>query len=120
MFHRRICALLLPLLLYARVNAYDLPPFTLQTNDVVAFVGGADVAAAQFSGHLEALLAVKFPGARFRNFGWEGDTVFTQPRDLGFPSLVEHLKRAGVSVIFLQFGRAEAPGVRPAEIHLAT
>ena len=80
----------------------------LQTNDVVAFVGGSDVAAAQFTGHLESLLAVKFPGTRFSNFGWEGDTVFAQRRDVGFPPLGEHLKRAGVTVVFLEFGRAEA------------
>lgn len=81
--------------------------FTLRTNDVVAFVGGSDVAAAQFTGHLEALLAVKFPGARFRNFGWEGDTVFARPREIGFPPLREHLKRAGATVVVLQFGRTE-------------
>ena len=80
---------------------------TLGSNDVVAFVGGSDVAAAQFTGHFEALLAVKFPGARFRNFGWEGDTVFARPREIGFPPLAEHLKRAGATVVFLQFGRTE-------------
>lgn len=80
---------------------------TLRSNDVVAFVGGSDVAAAQFAGHLETLLAVKFPGARFRNFGWEGDTVFARPREIGFPPLTEHLKRAGATVIVLQFGRTE-------------
>jgi hypothetical protein len=95
-------------LLCLRAGAYHVPPFNLQTNDVVAFVGGSDVAAAQFTGHMETLLAVRFPGARFRNFGWEGDTVFAQPRDFGFPPLSEHLKRAGATVIFLQFGRAEA------------
>ncbi len=82
--------------------------FTLSTNDVVAFVGGTDVATARLTGHLEALLAVKFPGARFRNLGWEGDTVFAQPRDVGFPPLAEQLKRTGATMIFLQFGRAEA------------
>ena len=82
----------------------------LRTNDVVAFVGGSDVAAAQFTGHLEALLAVKFPGARFRNFGWEGDTVFARPREIGFPPLAEHLKRAGATVVVFQFGRTEALG----------
>jgi lysophospholipase L1-like esterase len=97
------CALLLPLC------AADAPPaFALRSNDVVAFIGGSDVAAGQFSGHLETLLAVKFPGTRFRNFGWEGDTVFAQPRDVGFPPLTNHLKRAGVTVLFLEFGRAEA------------
>ena len=80
----------------------------IRTNDVVAFIGGADVAAASFSGHLESLLAVHYPGTRFRNFGWEGDTVFAQPRDVGFPSLAEQLRRAQVTVVCLQFGRAEA------------
>ena len=108
MFRQRISVVLLPLFFSVQLGAYNLPPFALRTNDVVAFVGGSDVAAAQFTGHLETLLAVKFPMARFRNFGWEGDTVFAQPRDIGFPPLIEHLKRAEVSVIFLQFGRAEA------------
>ncbi len=80
----------------------------IRSNDVVAFAGGSDVAAALFTGHREALFAVQFPGARFRNFGWEGDTVFARPRDFGFPPTNEHLKRAGVTVLFLEFGRAEA------------
>ena len=83
-------------------------PLTLRSNDVVAFVGGSDVAATQFSGHLETLLVLRFPGARFRNFGWEGDTVFAQPRDVGFPPLAEHFRRAGITVLFIEFGRAEA------------
>ena len=84
--------------------------FILEPVDVVAFVGGADVEVAQHTGHLEALLTATYPGlkARFRNFGWEGDTVHAQPRDVGFPPLKEHLRRAGVSVIVLQFGRTEA------------
>jgi hypothetical protein len=81
--------------------------FELQSNDVVAFVGGSDVAAMQWNGHLEALLAIRFPGARVRNFGWEGDTVFAQPRDVGFPPTTEHVKRAGATVVLLQFGRGE-------------
>jgi len=89
------------------VGAATSPNFVLRSNDVVAFVGGSDVAAAQFAGHLETLLAVKFPGVRFRNFGWEGDTVFAQPRDFGFPPISEHLKRAGATVVFLEFARAE-------------
>lgn len=80
----------------------------LSQNDVVAFVGGADVAAALHTGHLEALLAAKLPGARFRNFGWEGDTVFSQPRDFNFPPLKDHLKTAGASVIIVQYGRVES------------
>jgi len=82
----------------------------LRRGDIVAFVGGADVAAAQNTGHLEALLAIQVPGVRCRNFGWEGDTVFEQPRMMGFPPLKEHLQRAKASVVILQFGRAEVLG----------
>ncbi len=76
-------------------------------HDVVAFVGGADVAAAQHTGHLEALLTASHPTIRFRNFGWEGDTVFVQPRDYNFPPLPEHLRKVKATVIFVQFGRME-------------
>src|SRR5262249_19051429 len=38
----------------------------------------------------------------------EGDTVFAQPRDVGFPPLSTHLERAHATVVFLQFGRTEA------------
>ncbi len=81
-----------------------------QTNDVVAFLGSADVVAAQHSGHLESLLATgcRGTGVRFRNFGWEGDTVFEQPRDFGFPSLISRLQKAGATVLVVQFGRGEA------------
>ncbi len=89
--------------------------FVLERGDVVALLGGADVAAEQENGHIEALLAVKYAGVgvRLRNFGWEGDTVFSRPRDVGFPGMEELLKRAGVSVIVLQFGRAEALAGQP-------
>jgi hypothetical protein len=101
-------ALLLVLGTVFTCRSFAATAIELRTNDIVAFVGGSDVAAAQFTGHLETLLAVKFAGTRFRNFGWEGDTVFAQRRDVGFPPLAEHLKRAGVTVVFLEFGRAEA------------
>jgi hypothetical protein len=108
-FRRMLSALLLFALVATKTGlSAESRPFALRTNDVVAFIGGSDVAAAQFTGHLETLLAIKFLGARFRNFGWEGDTVFAQPRDVGFSPLPEHFKRAGVTVLFLEFGRAEA------------
>lgn len=81
-----------------------------RTNDVIAFLGGTDVVAAQHTGHLEALLTIHYRSLnlRFRNFGWEGDTVFAQPRDFAFPPLENHVERAGATVIIFQFGRAEA------------
>jgi len=84
----------------------------LAPSDVVAFLGGADVAAAQHSGHLEALLTIhahaRGRSVRFRNFGWEGDTVFSQPREIGFPSIETQLVTSRVTVVFLQFGRMES------------
>ena len=84
--------------------------FALAASDVVAFVGGADVAAAQQGGHFETLLMLHARGrnVRFRNFGWEGDTVFSQPREVGFPPVEQQLEAAKVTVIFLQYGRSEA------------
>ena len=105
---RAVIAWLVWCALVSRLLAADERAFNLRTNDVVAFVGGTDVATARLTGHFETLLAVKFPGARFRNLGWEGDTVFAQPRDVNFPPLAEQLKRVGATVIFFQFGRAEA------------
>jgi hypothetical protein len=91
-------------------------PFSFRTNDVIAFLGGTDVVTAQESAHLETLLTIHHHALnlRFRNFGWEGDTVFAQPRDFGFPPLEHHLKKAGATVIVSQFGRAEALEQHPA------
>ena len=86
---------------------------------MVAFIGGGDVAAAQHTGHLESLLAASFPKVRYRNFGWAGDTVFAQPRDFNFPPLVNHLRKAGVTVAFVQFGRTEALTDPPADFRTA-
>jgi hypothetical protein len=90
--------------------------FAFRTNDVIAFLGGTDVVTAQQSGHLETLLTVHHPSLnlRFRDFGWEGDTVFAQPRDINFPPLEEHLRRAGATVVVFEYGRAEALEGRPA------
>lgn len=94
----------------ARPSPFPEGRFSLEAGDVVAFLGGADVATAQLQGHLETLLTLQFFQAnpRFRNFGWEGDTVFSQPRDIGFPELIVHLQKAQATVVVLQFGRMES------------
>jgi hypothetical protein len=81
-----------------------------QTNDTVAFLGAADVVAAQQSGHLESLLAIACRGqdVRFRNLAWEGDTVFEQPRDFGFPTLLSTAQKSAATIIVVQYGRVEA------------
>jgi hypothetical protein len=101
-------ALILFLLLILSASRAAAELLSLSSNDVVAFVGAGDVSAAQFSGHLESILTRAAPGARFRNFGWEGDTVFAQPRDYNFPPLTNHLRNARATVIIVQFGRMEA------------
>ena len=90
--------------------AFQAQAFSFRTNDVIAFLGGTDVVTAQQSGHLETLLTLHYRSLnlRFRNFGWEGDTVFAQPRDVGFPPLEQHVKNAEATVIVCEFGRAEA------------
>jgi hypothetical protein len=84
--------------------------FSFRTNDVIAFLGGTDVVTAQQSGHLETFLTLHYRAMnlRFRNFGWEGDTVFEQPRDFGFPPLEQHIKGTGATIIVCEFGRPEA------------
>jgi hypothetical protein len=82
--------------------------FPLRSDDVVAFIGGGEMSAAQHTGHLESLLAASAPGVKFRNLAWEGDTVYRQPRDLNFPSLKEQLKSGGATVIVAQFGKMES------------
>lgn len=106
-----VVAALLPSLDAGMIHAAEqTAKFALTKGDVVAFVGGADVVTMGQTGHLESLLVAAYPdlNLRFRNFGWEADTVFEQPRDFGFPPMKEHLKRAGSTVVFFQFGRMES------------
>ena len=107
-FWLRLVFLLLSLL--CLLNTQHAAPIAFHENDVIAFVGGSDVVTEQKFAYLETLLtlALQNKQLRFRNFGWEGDTVFEQPRDVNFPPLDQHLRSGGASLIFLQFGRLEA------------
>ena len=80
----------------------------LTPGDVVVFTGGEDVVEAQKNGYLEMLLLLNFKEVRFRNMGWEGDTVYEQRRDLNFGSWSNQLRRAGATVVFCQFGQSES------------
>lgn len=85
-------------------------PLVLKRGDVVVFTGGEDVVASQENGYLEVLLQVSFSteGIRFRNMGWEGDTVYEQRRDLNFGAWSNQLERVGASIVFAQFGQSES------------
>lgn len=84
--------------------------FPLKREDVVVFLGGANIASMEGSGHLETLLTLASPGQKihFRNLGWEADTVYQQPRDFNFPPLTNLLARFGATVIVMGFGQAES------------
>ena len=89
--------------------------FRLERDDVVAFLGATNLVGLQRSGEIGALLTLAFPDARprYRDFAWEGDTVFRQGtvvdrwRKDEYGDLVEQLRREKVSVAFAQFGSIE-------------
>jgi hypothetical protein len=103
-----LLALLLPCLEIRPQAAEAVLP--LRTNDVIAFIGGANMVALAQSGHLETLLTLQHPHhkLRFRSLAWEGDTVFAQPRDVNYPDLVTQLKQVGATVALVQFGQMES------------
>ena len=84
-------------------------PF-FKKGDVIAIVGGEDMVALSEYGYLELLLTRALPDyhLRFRNLAWEGDTVFEQRRDLGFPTWEEQLAKIGATVVLCQFGQMES------------
>jgi hypothetical protein len=86
------------------------PQPQLKEGDTIALLGGESVVQENETGYFESLLAVAHPDKQLhvRNLGWEGDTVFEQPRDVNFPGLVEQLRRVNATVIIAQFGRYES------------
>ena len=108
MFSLAVCLAAAPL--EGRAAAADSPKPRLKSNDVIAFVGGEDVVVMQQYGYVEVMLARETAtrNLRFRNLGWEGDTVFEQRRELNFPSWEQTLAKIGATVIVAQFGQAES------------
>jgi len=81
-----------------------------QPNDVIALIGGEDVAALAESGRLEAEI-VRQPGlasVKVRALACEGDTVFEQHRQLNYPTWEQQLEKIGATVVVAQFGQMEA------------
>ena len=82
----------------------------------MAFVGGTDLINLQKGGRLEAALTMKWKSVvpRFRDFAWDGDTVYHQSaererwRQDAFGNWEAQLKRAGVTVVIAQFGKMES------------
>jgi hypothetical protein len=104
------CQALLGLVLFFSTTSQGKDQFSLKPGDVVAFTGGQTVVEWQENGYLELLLSLQWVEERplFRNLGWEGDTVYAQPRDVNFPSTALLLDRFKASLVFLQFGQGES------------
>ncbi len=105
----RLFLFLLLFLLLPLGSARASEPF-FKKGDVIALVGGEDMVVASEYGYLELLLTRALPDyhLRFRNLAWEGDTVFEQRRDLGFPTWEEQLDKIGATVVIAQFGQMES------------
>ena len=91
-------------------------PIELKEGDVVAFAGGTDLVRLQKEGRFEAALTEKFNAAKpkFRDFAWDGDTVSFQTtvrerwRPDAFGGWGDQMKRFGVSMVIVQFGKIES------------
>lgn len=101
---------LIPAALLSAGPLAAMVPLDLRTNDVVAVVGGANSVGAARSGHLEALLVAAHPGhaLRFRSLAWEGDTSFSQDREVNYPTIPQQLSEVRATVVFVDFGQAES------------
>lgn len=90
--------------------AAGVPAFPLLTNDCVVFIGGTSTVGDTKHAFLETLLTRRYPGhrLRFRNLGWEADTVFQQERPLNFPGLMESARAQRATVVFANFGLMES------------
>lgn len=80
----------------------------VSSNEVAALIGGGDLSALQWKAHLDVLLTVAEPTIKLRNLAWEGDTVFAQKRDFGFPTIAENVKKAEATLLLIAFGRMES------------
>jgi putative heme-binding domain-containing protein len=91
-------------------------PIELMEGVVVAFAGGTDLVRLQNDGRFEAALTKKFKATKpkFRDFAWDGDTVSFQTTVRGrwrpdaFGSWDDQLKRFGVTMVIVQFGKIES------------
>jgi hypothetical protein len=99
--------------LWARwsLGAENPPPApSLRTNDIIALIGGGSAEARARSAHWETLLIAAHPGHHLRilNLAREGDTVFSQLREVNYPSPLQQVATAKATVCVLDFGQGEA------------
>ena len=83
----------------------------------LVFLGGSSVVDRDRYGFLEARLAAALAGkrVRFRNLGWEGDTVFYQQRPRFFYTsgryergVADRREKTPADIVFVELGRMES------------
>jgi mono/diheme cytochrome c family protein len=84
--------------------------FTFKKGEVVAILGNGLPDSMQHDAWMETLLQAGSKGLNlsFRNMSLSGDTVFSRPRNSGFPKHDFYLNHVKADVIFLFFGYNES------------
>lgn len=85
-------------------------PLLLEKGDRIALVGNTLLDRGGQFGFFEAMLYQAHPelDLRVRNFAWSADEIDLQPRPDNFATVVQHLTREEVDVIFAAFGYNES------------
>ncbi len=88
----------------------DSLPFQFKTGDKIAILGNAVADRMQHDGWLEACLQSQLKGKKvtFRNLAISGDTIHSQPRVNGFPTMTGMLQHVQADVILCMFGYNES------------
>ncbi|MDG2381149.1 MAG: GDSL-type esterase/lipase family protein [Pirellulaceae bacterium] len=103
-------------------SPFGHPPFedrfaVRSPDQTIVFLGGTSTVDRQTHGYLETLLSLSYAdrSLRFRNLGWEADTVFRQQRPRFFYT-TERFERGvkdqrplvPADIVFLEFGQIES------------
>ena len=94
-------------------NVQSVPAaLTLEKQDRICIIGSGLADRMQHDGWLETILHSAYPKhyLTIRNLGYTGDTVWSRPRNRGFPSQDQYLKDIKADVIFIMFGYNESFG----------
>lgn len=94
--------------LAAHGSASGAVPF--EKGDRICIIGSGLADRMQHDGWTETLLQAGQPQHELviRNLGYTGDTIWSRPRNSGFPSQEEYLKQIKADVIFVMFGYNES------------
>lgn len=87
-------------------------PLVLEKGDRIALVGNTLLDRGGQFGFFESMIYQSHPGLdlEIRNFAWSADEVDLQPRPDNFATVVQHLTREEIDVIFAAFGYNESFG----------